>query len=545
MKLAGVFSSVVAKFLSKAPAFAFSFAVAAFAWLRFSDNTADNDLWGHVLYGQRMLALGHLEKADPFSWTAAGAPWINHEVLAEIALGAVHRAAGGNGLWLLAVAVAGLTLVIALRAGRRTAPEKGIGLVQAALLAASTNGIAMGFSVRPQLFTMLALVIWLGQMRALERGARWPLAALPLLALNWINTHGGVLAALVLLGLAAAVTLVVAWLPGQGADRIFLRPPRGLGARFAAAFGLCLASSLVTPWGPASLRWLIESVGFPRPEITEWRPTPFDFSHAAFWVAAAISLIAWIASRRGRSAWEAATVVLLLAMAWRHQRHIPLFLLANLVLTPPHLLDLFRRIGPQVSRLRSSLQNAVVRGVAVLALIAAGAAAMAASFSPPKENPWTIEIERDLFPCAALDFLRDHPLPGNLLVFFDWGQQAMWELPQNPVSFDGRFDTVYPRAVIEAHWRFYRGENPDPSVLDLRRADVALLPSAGAGGELLLKSGWTLVYSDPLASVWVRALPAHPSLEGLPLPIRENGAATEGREDFPQESSPRAGPENF
>jgi len=28
-------------------------ATLSFAWLRFSDNTVDNDLWGHVLYGQR------------------------------------------------------------------------------------------------------------------------------------------------------------------------------------------------------------------------------------------------------------------------------------------------------------------------------------------------------------------------------------------------------------------------------------------------------------------------------------------------------------
>src|SRR5690242_4869908 len=77
------------------------FAVTAFVWWRMSENTADNDLWGHVLYGQRMLHLGGLETTETLSWTAAGQPWINHEVLAEIALGLTHRLAGGTGLWVL------------------------------------------------------------------------------------------------------------------------------------------------------------------------------------------------------------------------------------------------------------------------------------------------------------------------------------------------------------------------------------------------------------------------------------------------------------
>jgi hypothetical protein len=516
---------------------AFFTAVAAFGWWRFSDNTADNDLWGHVLYGQRMLALGHVERTDPFSWTVPDAPWINHEVLAEVALGAVHRAAGGTGLWVLSWVAALLTLALALRAGRRDACPPGLGLVQATLLAASINGIALGFSVRPQLFTLFALVLWLDQMRALERGARAALVFLPVIALIWINTHGGVLAGLLLLLLATAVTALLAGFPAF-AFRGFFRPAvPGAALRFFGALLLSSAAALVTPWGPESLRWLVASVGFTRPEITEWRPTPLDFPHAAFWIVVGASLVAWSVSRRGRHAWEAAVLAVLLAMAWRHQRHIPLFLLANLILTPVHLFDLLQRADARTATLRATLRSAVGRWAAAGTLMAAAVACVVASFGPPKENPWTIEVERSLFPCAALNFLRDHPIPGNLLVFFDWGQQAMWELPDNRVSFDGRFDTVYPRPVIDAHWKFYRGEQPDPAVLDVRGADVALLPTAAGAGDLLRRQGWTLAYVDPLASVWIRDLAANDALRGLTLPVRVNRIAVTGREDFPEEPS--------
>ncbi len=520
---------------------AFFLAVGAFAWWRVSDNTADNDLWGHVLYGQRMLALGHVEKSDPFSWTAGGAPWLNHEVLAEAALGAAHRIAGGTGLWLLAVGAAAATLGLALREARRVVHEPGAGAAAAALLAVSTNAIALGFSARPQLFTMFALVVQLGLMRRLYAGRRWPLLALPALSLVWINTHGGVLAGLLLLAVAAVATLLQRALP-RGLTRLLVSAaPRRAAAWFAAALVLCAAAALVTPWGAASLRWLVASVGYLRPEITEWRPTPLDPAHALFWFTAAVSVVAWFLSRRERPAWEAAVLAVLLVMAARHQRHLPLFGLANLVLTPPHLLDLLRRLRPHAAGLVAAAESAAGRVVLSVLLLAGAAAALGASVRAPRERPWSIEVERDQFPCAALRFLEEHPVDGNLLVFFDWGQQALWALPRNPVSFDGRLDTVYSRALIDAHWRFYRGEPVDPAVLDLARAEVALLPTSGAAVPRLRAAGWTLVYTDPLASVLVRTAGLAPA--GLARPVRGGPEAVRGREPFPDAPSARARPD--
>ena len=37
---------------------------------------ADTDLWGHVRFGQIMLRTGYLIRADIFSYSAAGRPWI-------------------------------------------------------------------------------------------------------------------------------------------------------------------------------------------------------------------------------------------------------------------------------------------------------------------------------------------------------------------------------------------------------------------------------------------------------------------------------------
>src|SRR4051812_7316198 len=88
-------------------------AVLGFAWLRFSDNTVDNDLWGHVLYGQRYWNQGHVRGSEAFSWTARGFDIVNHEYLAEIVVGQVHRFSGGTGLWIYMIAMSALTIALA------------------------------------------------------------------------------------------------------------------------------------------------------------------------------------------------------------------------------------------------------------------------------------------------------------------------------------------------------------------------------------------------------------------------------------------------
>jgi hypothetical protein len=391
---------------------------------------------------------------------------------------------------------------------------------------------------------MLGLALLLRQMVALAEGRRWPFFAMPALMLVWVNAHGGVLAGLLLLGVATVTTAGQRLVPGGLLRRGFEPAPRSLWRHFFVVFALSLLAALATPWGFEGLRWLVESVRYVRPEITEWRPTPFDFSHATFWATGLLSSFAWIASRRGRPAWAAAVLVVLFAMACRHQRHIPLFCLANLALTPTHLLDAFRRLRAPTTGLRTALRSRTGSFAAIAGLLALGATAVAASFLPPRQRPWTIEVERDQFPCAALEFLKAHPLRGNLLVFFDWGQQAMWELPENRVSFDGRLDTIYSRTVIEAHWKFYRGIVPAPAVLNLSRADVALLPSSSPSVNTLRSLAWTPVYRDPLATILVRDARQHGSVASLVLPVVAGDEAVRGREPFPRGPSLLAHPDD-
>ena len=506
----------------------------ALAVFQFSENTADPDLWAHTLFGERLLATGHLDTTEPYSWTAAGQPWINHEVLAEIALGAAHQALGGGGLLLLKIIVGLGALGLGLRLGGGTLPwpERGVAWLVAAVAVVE---ISFGFAARPQIFTVLALALELWLLRQLAQGKVWWAVALPLLFALWINTHGGVVAGgLVLLVAVAGLTAQFFWSrAGASVTPRILCVGWLTGAASAAAL-------LVNPWGWELIRWLVGSVLWLRPEIAEWNPTDLGWDHAALFILLGLAVAAFGWSRRPRAWWELAVCVVLAVLALRSVRNTPLFCLAALAFVPPHLFDVLLRHRRHFARFTAALKPAGLRRLVagLLGLLALGV--FAATFFLHKEHPLTMEVPRDRYPVAAVAFMQKHALEGKLLAFFDWGEMCLWELPRCPVSMDGRLDTCYSRELIREHWHLYNDQPVDRTVLDIAQADLALLPVRLAGSVALVKKyGWQPVYFDDLAVVLVRDIHLYPQLPaGAPAEQGTPGAVS-GRAPFPGQPSAR------
>ena len=76
----------------------FKILIFAYAFNQFSLITADPDLWGHLKFGEAAWVQKALPSTDPYSYTAQGLPWINHEWLAEIIYYLIYTALGSTGL---------------------------------------------------------------------------------------------------------------------------------------------------------------------------------------------------------------------------------------------------------------------------------------------------------------------------------------------------------------------------------------------------------------------------------------------------------------
>ncbi len=511
--------------------------VLALAVYQFSENTADPDLWGHTLFGLDYLQTGNLAKTEPYSWTAAGTPWINHEVLSEVALAKAFIWKDGAGILLLKIAVGLLTFLIALHAGTEkiTWPSKTLGWIFGAVALVE---ISFGFAPRPQIFTALALALTLWFLKKIhDRSYLW-VVGVPIVFVLWINTHGGVLAGVGLLGLVAVGSTIQFVVKKR--DEGLLTGKTVLVSWIALVAGA--AALLCNPWGAGLVKWLIDSVLWLRPEIDEWNPTPLNWDHAALFILIALSVFSWICSRKRKHLWELLACIAFAVLALRSVRNTPLFAIVALATVPEHLVDAclrFRHLIAHREDVFSSQQTlSLLANFFWITLVGICTAA----FFLRKDHPLTIEVPKKQYPVSALTFIKKHGIHGNLLVFFDWGEMCLWELPSSPVSIDGRLDTCYPRNVITNHWQIYNALPHDTNVVNLEKADFALLPASLQGGFALAKQpGWKAAYVDDTAVVLVRDSDRFPALkkEDLPVIARKKDLASEGRAAFPEFMSDR------
>jgi hypothetical protein len=182
-------------------------------------------------------------------------------------------------------------------------------------------------------------------------------------------------------------------------------------------------------------------------------------------------------------------------------------------------------------------RGAQMAAAALLAVTTVGECA--GTFLLHKEHPLTMEVPRSQYPLSAIAFIRAHDLRGNLLVFFDWGELCLWELPECAVSIDGRWETCYPRELIPEHWKFYNDEPVDGKILDIGKADLALLPANLAGRRRWPANpdGRRFIMTA-LAVVLVREPRRYPKLALEKLPEAGPPDAAKGRAPFPDGRPP-------
>ena len=160
---------------------------------------SDVDYWWHLKTGQWIAAHG-IPRVDPFSHTAEGRIWIDHEWLQQWLIQALDQRLGYAGPMLLYGAIQAATSLLVWRLIR----EHGAGrLLALILLLAFFLCAAATWGVRPQIVAALLLAV---QLLILGRHRRAPdsrsrrLWWLPLLIGLWANLHGSFLLGLAVIG---------------------------------------------------------------------------------------------------------------------------------------------------------------------------------------------------------------------------------------------------------------------------------------------------------------------------------------------------------
>ena len=441
----------------------------------------DNSFLIHLQTGRWILDHHAIPGHDLFSFTAPGTPWVVQSWLASVLYAGIDRLVGPFGLQILRAATCALVTFLVFRLAHRLAGDR----TRATLLAFAATAMSITvWSERPLLQGVLAMVvlIWVVEVPDSVAG-RHPLAVVPPVMWLWANLHGTFA-----LGFAyLALHLCGRWLDGVAPWED--RRERTL----LAATGLALAVCLVNPLGLKLLTFPVEllSRGDTLAHIKEWRSPDF---HSFMGMLFALWIVTYaIGLSRGRDRWSRrdllVSVVFLLLALWA---------LRNLVVAPLVGLPVVARALAVPERRpdrRPPLNWAVLALLGVVGVMALFQAAGAEHY------------DFSTYPVKAMQAVEDHGLIGRHLLTTDaWAAYVIHTYGQRqPVFIDDRYD-MYPTAVSNDYFSLRKGEADWSGILDRRGVDVIVWDRQNPLASLLDldSAGWTRIYVDDQAAVWVR-----------------------------------------
>jgi hypothetical protein len=476
----------------------------------------DPGCFWHVAVGQRMLDSGELVREDPFSFTRAGQPWVAHQWLAECGMSAVHAAGGLDGLVLATAVVLAATFAgVGWRLLHAGFHPLGIGALLALVLATSSpqfhaRPLVLSIALMALLFAML-LDVESGRARLRRLGCLVPLFAL------WANLHGGVLAGIGTLGLAAA-GWSAAWLLGRPSPVQDARQVLALSGLVAA----CCLATLVNPYGLDLPRAWIATLSIPLPGLIE-EHGPLDPADPTAWATIALGAgyvvaLFGVLPRWPRATWLLPLVWLVLAVM--RVRNAPLFAVTAAlaladVLPATRFTEWLKRgdwllprageaDAPAPAACRSCAWHGAIAPVLVLAV---GLSVQAAGLSVPVVGRNWARLDATVWPVELLPELRriERENPAGTPIFneLDFGGFLIHHTPGLRVFIDDRC-ALYGKEFLTAHDRARR---EDPAQLDRWQAEYgfrhALVATGGPFDRHLAASGsWTIIHPTAPATLY-------------------------------------------
>jgi hypothetical protein len=279
----------------------------------------DGDVSWHVAAGNWIISHGRIPTADPFSFSAAGHPWVATEWLAEVIYASAFNMAGYAGLaTVVASAMIALNAIAFFYLERRVSA-----LVLIAALATMTIVLTPFVLARPHVLVFPLLAGWTVLLLKYAEQERPPPLWSVLILVAWTNLHASFPLAAPIAGAIALDSLIAtkwrtlrSWLVFGGASLV---------AVLANANGV---AAWVQPFHISALSMLSL--------INEWNPTSVHNTPQFFVVLfAGLGVLLWWGVRVpiGRLLLLLGT----LAMAFMHVRHQSIFIILAACVVPPLL----------------------------------------------------------------------------------------------------------------------------------------------------------------------------------------------------------------
>jgi hypothetical protein len=446
-------------------------------------SVTDPDVWWHLRTGELIIQTHSVPRADPYSFTRFGQPWVNHEWLSDVMIFTLYRWAGWGGLIVAFASIIGAALLLVFLRCPGHPFTAALITVLGAVASAATWG------VRPQMLSLLLASILLLILESSDQHPNRVWWAIPLMML-WVNLHGGYAMGIALLALFPA---------GGALDVVFgfERWPRAAPQlrRLALVLAACLAVVPLNPNGVRMYWYPLQTLHSASMQnyINEWfSPNFHELKYLPLLLMILAILVGLTLSPRRLRPRELVLVLATLLAALRSARHIPIFVLVAVPLLSALASDWpgegaavgIRRRRPVA---RTMLVNAIV--------LAAFAIFVLAHFRSVVRQQRAAEAQH--FPETAASFILKNAVPSPIMNHYNWGGYLIWRLyPEYRVYMDGRADLYGDSFLDEFAASYYLKQHWGEPLRKWGIRTVFLPRDAPLVTALLSTPGWKRIYVD-------------------------------------------------
>ena len=408
-----------------------SILVLCFVLLMAVEKVYNYDIWWHLKTGQLILETKKIPATDPFTFTTPDAAWAPHYWLSDVVFAAVFHISGINGLILFKALVIGATFFIIFRLMIR----QEINLLLAVALVLLPVFIGhFRFLLRPHVFMFLlsAAFLWVLSIGGGQRNLRL-LWLLPLMLL-WVNLHGSFFLGIVLTGCLLTEELLTA-----GYRRIRRKDADTNWPNFTMlVFVLLCGITFLNPFGLDLLQWIVADFALKNVadtfQVEEHMALAWG-THPLFWGLMFATAASFLLPFRGVRLFHLLVFVATSYLAIQGVRFVALAAILQAPILGFNLQVLLDKVSGKRWRFKPGLQVVL----AILLLMIGGTLIFKRSFADYTVHRFGLGINETRFPEAAVQFLSELNVAGNIYNSWPIGGYLLWELPGRKIFLDGRY----------------------------------------------------------------------------------------------------------
>ncbi len=113
------------------------------------------------------------------------------------------------------------------------------------------------------------------------------------------------------------------------------------------------------------------------------------------------------------------------------------------------------------------------------------------------------DAESAIFPVGAVEWIKENGQIEAIFNEYNWGGYLIYHLPEIPVFVDGRTD-LYGDEILNDYLAVMRVDENWQEILSKYDSDILLLHKQSNLGRFAVQEGWTVIYTDDVATLLAR-----------------------------------------